>query len=97
MVRLKSYIEIRFADSMSKERTLSYAALIKGLYKQPEIIYNYIETLDVKNFEDIKNAEDEIIKNGANANVYGRTVGEITEKLKEISRENLEEEGMFLC
>lgn len=97
MVRLKSYIEIRFADSMSKERTLSYAALIKGLYKQPEIIYNYIETLDVKNFEDIKNAEDEIIKNGANANVYGRTVGEIAEKLKEISRENLEEEGMFLC
>ena len=97
MVRLKHCLEIRFADGMDLKNALSYAALIKGLYKKPEIIYNYIADLDATRFQDIVNAENEIAACGANAKIYGRKIGDIIGYMKETARENLGEEGKFLC
>lgn len=48
-VRLKKYIEIRFADSLPVEYALSYATLIKGLFKDITKIYNYV--IENKDYE----------------------------------------------
>lgn len=77
MVRLKKYIEYRVADSMPIEEALGYAAFVK------EIVYNQelLDRLDaelsaVKNAADVRQAENTVIALGYRANVYGRPVTE---------------------
>lgn len=95
-VRLKRYIEIRPADSMPIEYTLSYAALVKGIFRQMDEVCGYIN-IDLITDEDAENAKAELIKNGFDANVYGKSAHEILTYLLETAEKSLEErDGKYL-
>lgn len=86
-VRLKQYIEIRSADSMPIEYSLSYAALVKGIFKDTSMInIDHITVLD------IENAKTELIKNGFNGFIYGEKAYKICDRLIESARKNLRKE-----
>lgn len=78
-VRLKSYIEIRMADSMPQEYILAYVALIWCIFyggkgECAEQLYNKYCGVRA---EDIISAKNEIVKNGYSAEVYSKTAYEI--------------------
>ncbi|SFB30810.1 glutamate--cysteine ligase [Acetitomaculum ruminis DSM 5522] len=70
-LRVKTYIEIRVADSVPIDKALGYVALIKGLMyskKNLDILEHALS--DINSIEAINKAVDEIEKNGLNANIY---------------------------
>jgi len=88
-VRLKTYIEIRYADSLSPDLAVSYVALIKGLFENTEDIESYLNTLPISTLEDIKNAENEIMKKGLSAEISGITAADIIKKVFSVAEKNL--------
>lgn len=68
-VRLKKYIEIRPADSMTIEYALSYATLIKGIFASDFTFF--------KSTESIYEAKRNIIAGGYDAIVYGENVHDL--------------------
>ena len=87
-VRLKTYIEIRPADSMPIEYTLSYAAFVKGIFLQPNSICEYLN-LDNISEADIVNAKQELMRNGFKAVVYGKNINDILDFLLKNIRQSL--------
>ena len=88
-VRLKKYIEIRIADTVSEKLALSYAALVKAVF--------YTDMLDALtdrykgvNIGDIKNAKAEISKHGKNANVYGFNAGAELEYVISLAKKRID-------
>lgn len=83
-VRLKQYIEIRPADSMSIEYALSYAALIKGIFAD-------CAPFDFKNVtsKDVEKAKAEVIKNGFDADIYGKKAYEICDMMIDCAKNAL--------
>lgn len=79
-VRLKTYIEIRPADSMPIEYTLSYAAFVKGIFLQPHSVCKYLN-LDNISESDIVSAKQELMRNGFEAVVYGKNINDILDFL----------------
>lgn len=72
-VRLKRYIEIRVADSVSQEKMLGYVALIKGLMYSETALCKLEELFgSVIDIEEIVTAEKRIISEGYHALVYGK-------------------------
>lgn len=69
-VRLKNYIEIRFADSMDFEYVKSYMALIKGIFYHEELLQQIIRTYQVSE-ADIQSAKDSLSEQGFNGMAYG--------------------------
>ena len=85
-VRLRTYIELRFSDSADTAKTLFFVALIKGVFA------------DISRFEPIKRyysgknireANEEIMRNGLSATVYGLPVSEFMRWLIEAAKEGL--------
>ena len=91
-VRLKKYIEIRFADSVPEKRMLGYVALIKGLMYSEESLAG-LETLfeEIGSIRDICEIEHALSKEGYYANIGGMTAVEWLFKIYEIARGNLSE------
>lgn len=103
-VRLKTFVEIRPADSLPLPLVAGYAALIKGLYYSESSLTGLEEALGV--FDDVWPLDDcstdaalaEIRHKGQKALVYGRTVVEWEEMLLETARAALSsEERVFLA
>jgi glutamate--cysteine ligase len=69
-VRLKSYIEIRQADSLPIEYALAYTALIKGLFYNPEVIDWYVEAFKYADSAAIAFAKTALRRDGYDAIVY---------------------------
>ena len=69
-VRLKNYIEIRPADSMPIEYTLSYAALVKGIFRRTDEISRAIGLDKIKTHE-AENAKAELMRHGFDGEIYG--------------------------
>lgn len=72
-VRLKQYVEIRFADSLPKDLAFGYIALIKGLFYNEGFLNAFAkkilaESIDEKAITDVLR---DIEKNGWDAFVYG--------------------------
>lgn len=84
-VRLKKYIEIRFADSVPMEYMLSYATFIKGLFNDEKNI-NYILNKYKVKAKDIEAANKDIVKNGFLGSVYGQDICKLTGELLSISK-----------
>ncbi|MDD7403643.1 MAG: glutamate-cysteine ligase family protein [Butyribacter sp.] len=82
-VRLKNYIEIRGADAMPVSRVLSYAALVKGLLYNKEIIDKIDQEVQLQNITEhhIKKAEQAIQKEGKDAVVYRQNIVLLCKKL----------------
>ena len=91
-VRLKKYIEIRPADSMPIKKTLAYAALVKGIFKNPsEFDFDGVTVFD------IENAKTALIKDGFDAVIYGRRAYDIYEDMLKCAKSNLSgQDGAYL-
>ena len=76
-VRLKKYVEFRVADSMPIDKALGYAALVSRMMYDEDTLEKLDEMLaDIKDEQQIYQAEKSIIENGYQAQVYGRNVCE---------------------
>ena len=101
-MRLKQYLEIRVADSVSPPFLLAYAALIKGLlYSEDGLDYAQEQIFERSGArlseDDVRRAEDALMEQGWNAPVYGRPAGELADQILALARRGLpEDEKVFL-
>lgn len=75
-VRLKSYVEIRGADSLPIKEALGYTALIKALFYYEDNLQKYLNNFGNIRIQDITAAEDSIINNGYAGEIYGISADE---------------------
>ena len=75
-VRLKNYIEIRFADSMPFEYVKGYMALIKGIFYNEELLQQIINRYQVSAV-DIQEAKDSLSEQGFSGMAYGHQAIEV--------------------
>lgn len=75
-VRLKSYLEIRGADCMPPKYIAAYAQLVKTIFGSQAALQNVLRHYDGATTGDIANAKMAICKDGYNAWVYGKPVGQ---------------------
>ncbi len=93
-VRLKKFLEIRFADSVPVPCILAYCAVIKGLlYSEKGIVYakEQIRKLRITE-EDVRRAEDCLMGSGWDGMVYGQPVRDGALKILELAAESLGDE-----
>ena len=99
-VRLKQYLEIRFADSVPLPFLNAYTALVKGLfYSEAGLTFadEQIRRGGLKE-EDILISEDDIIRRGWNASVYQTDCNKLAKRVLETACEGLEgEEKKYLA
>lgn len=88
--RIKKYIEIRVADSVSKDKALGYAAFIKGLIYSKDSLLRLVDKTSKITEEDVYKAIDSIERDGFDAVIYeGRTAGEWASCLLWLAKKNL--------
>ena len=80
-VRLKTYIEIRPADSMPLPFVMAYAALIKGLFYSNDSLDALDELTAGVNETAIEQAKEALMADGYDAVVYGRPATELIDAL----------------
>lgn len=99
MVRLKKYIEYRVADSMPLEEALGYAAFIKAIVYDKELLNRLDEELsDVQDACAVRLAEDAVISSGCRAIVYRKPVLEWMDRLFQAVLKNVsEEDRLSIC
>lgn len=80
-IRLKTYIEIRPADSMPLPFVMAYAALIKGLLYSNDSLDALDELTAGVNETAIEQAKEALMADGYDAVVYGRPATELIDAL----------------
>lgn len=92
-VRLKQFLEIRFADSVPLPFMLAYCALIKGLlYSEEGLEYAQARIAEESVSEAlVRKAEDDLMEQGWGAAVYGSPAKEQAETLLALARRGLPE------
>lgn len=98
-LRLKQYLEIRFADSVPLPYALAYCALLKGLlYSESGLAYAQEQIRGgMLKEQDILSAEDSLMENGWKGKVYGIPAAKQAETMIALARAELtEEEQAFL-
>jgi len=90
-VRLKNYVEIRMADSTDINLALSWAALIKGIFYEPDTLVTlcYALNLRVRSARDVAEAKEALRKEGYKAQVYEKPADLWLNLLVELARNNL--------
>ena len=88
-VRLKTYIEIRPADAMPISYVIAYASLIKGLFYAPESLDALDELFADVRHADYLTAQSELMALGYEADVYGRPVAELCDRIMELGKQGL--------
>lgn len=96
-VRLKTYIEIRPADAMPIPYVIAYAALVKGLFYAAESLDALDELFADVRRADYLAAQSDLMARGYEAEVYGKPVAELCDRVVEIARRGLaDDERSFL-
>ncbi len=98
-VRLKSYLEIRGADSLPKEKMLAYCAFIKGILYSGEGLKECGRMIrDLKIGEgDVQRAQDDLMEKGWQGMLYGQRAEDFAAGLLKLAERNLpREEQEFL-
>lgn len=91
-VRLKTYLEIRPADSMPIPYVIAYAALIKGLFYSEDSL-DALDALFVNvTAESFEAAKDELMQRGYDAAVYGKPAAKLCDDIMAIARKALSAE-----
>ena len=88
-VRLKTYLEIRPADSMPIPFVAGYAALIKGLFYNADNLNKLDEMFSGVTEEAVDQAKTDIMALGYDAKTYGKPVGETLEELVSMAHDAL--------
>ena len=84
-VRLKTYIEIRPADSMPVPYVIAYAALIKGLFYNEKSLSKLDELFADVTETAYDAAKDDLMKSGYDATVYGKPAATLCDTIVEIA------------
>ncbi|MCR5227671.1 MAG: hypothetical protein K6E27_10710 [Eubacterium sp.] len=89
--RIKKYIEVRVADSVSIEKALGYVALLKGIVYSEESLSKLEKALSsVDTLDKIQEAVEEIERYGYDAVIYdGRTASEWINQLLNVAAGSL--------
>lgn len=96
-VRLRSYLEIRVADSVEGEHSLAYAAFLKGLFYSDSNLELLCDCTKGTTEEDLRSAKRQLADRAYEAEVYGKTAGQWIEMLLEYSGQGLDvEEQAYL-
>lgn len=88
-VRLKTYVEIRPADSMPVPYVIAYAALVKGLFYSPASLDALDRLFAGIDAEAYCRAKDDLMAHGYEATVYGRPVAELCDAVLEVAEAGL--------
>lgn len=88
-VRLKQFIEIRCADSMPLKYTMSYIALIKGLFYGNNSVDSALLKFEKSSLEDLKNALNSVKQYGFNSEIFGVKTNTLIKYLFNIAKKNL--------
>lgn len=86
-VRLKTYLELRMADSMELEYALSYAAFVKALFFDDDAIERGLSIFGSDNPDDINRAVEAVVENGFDAQIYGENIRTIIKELFAVAEE----------
>lgn len=89
-VRLKTYIEIRPADSMPVPYVLAYAALVKGLFYATGALDRAAELTAGVTAEGIAEAKASLMAHGYEGELYGQPAAELADAVAAIAHEGLE-------
>lgn len=88
-VRLKTYIEIRPADSMPIPYVIAYAALIKGLFYHAENLDELDDIFTDTDAAAVDEAKDALMQQGYEAHIYGHPVAELADTIMALARRGL--------
>lgn len=88
-VRLKSYIEIRQADSLRPRYAVGYAAFLKGIFYSDESFRAARSLVGQVTQSDVQRAKETLKKDGWNATIYGRNAADFIARLLQVSRAGL--------
>lgn len=91
-VRLKTYLEIRPADALPVPYAIAYAALVKGLFYTPENLDALDSLFAEVRDEDVEQAKINLMALGYRAEVYGRPVTSLIDKIMSLARKGLGED-----
>lgn len=94
-VRLKNYIEIRFADSMPLIYVLGYLALIKGIFYSDENLNIILEQLKPDE-QKIRKAKTSLAKDGFEGIAYGYHAAELLQDITERAEAQLDPQEQAL-
>ncbi|MGI6011736.1 MAG: glutamate-cysteine ligase family protein [Ruminococcus sp.] len=94
-VRLKHYLEIRYADSMPINCVLGYAALLKGVFYQKDFLEELVEKLDADE-DAILRAQSNLMKAGFDGEAYGYPVDKLLKYVMEGAKNQLCESEQLL-
>lgn len=89
-VRLKTYIEIRPADSMPVPYVVAYAGLIKGLFYCEESLAALEGLFGGVDADAINAAKADLMARGYEGSAYGRPVADLADEVTRIGRAGLE-------
>ncbi|MGI6045990.1 MAG: glutamate-cysteine ligase family protein [Eggerthellaceae bacterium] len=90
-VRLKTYIEIRPADSMPIPYAIAYAGIIKGIFYRDENLSYLEDVFAGVDEEAIEDAKTSCMNLGYDAYVYGRPVADLADMLITLAKKGLSE------
>jgi len=91
-VRGKNYIEIRMADSMPKDLSMAYLAMIKGLFYHRKNVDELYKISLEYNDEKIISLKEDVIEQGFMAPFRGEDLGRFAEKVIKMAEEGLPNE-----
>ncbi len=91
-VRLKNFLEIRMADSMDMPFAISYAALIKGLFYSDSNKDRFYTIALQHEATEIKEAKNNLIEKGYQAEVYGSSPQTILNTLLTFAEAGLDQD-----
>lgn len=94
-VRLKSYIEIRYADSMPMEYVDGYLALIKGIFYNQQTLEDITDKL-TGGAEAVKKAQESLANDGFDGKAYGYEAWKLLSYLLEQAKNNILENEQLL-
>lgn len=90
-VRLKTYIEIRPADSMPVPYVIAYAALIKGLFYSEKSLSKLDDLFAGVTESAYEAAKDALMERGYEATVYGDAAATLCDAIVEIASDALDD------
>lgn len=88
-VRLKTYIEIRPADSMPTPFVAAYVALLKGLFYSSESLDALDKMIGAAKSQDVEEAKTSLMAQGYDGTLYGRPASEFLDELLSIAHKAL--------
>ena len=95
-VRVKTYLELRMADSMPPAETLGYAALIKGLFYDERNRRRLLSLFEGADNRFVKELKKNLIEKGADTVLFGKKIADFCIELINYAEKSLGREDHYL-